>query len=64
MAHGFSVDREQAWLRKNAHAYPGCWLAVLGDELIAADPNLARVLEQMRTIPNGEQSLLHRQPGI
>ena len=38
------LTRERVWLRTHAGEYPGCWLAVNGDELITADPDLAAVL--------------------
>jgi hypothetical protein len=34
------LDRERAWLKEHAREYPGCWLAVYEDCLIAADPDL------------------------
>src|SRR5262245_31299314 len=40
---GRSRDREFAWLREHAHEYPDCWLALLGDQLIAADPSVGKV---------------------
>ena len=61
-AKAFIVDHEQDWLRRNAHRYPGCWLAVLGDKLIAAEPHLNQVLAQIRVVPGGDQALLHYQP--
>ncbi len=38
-----SIAREQQWLREHRREYPGCWIAVYEDQLIAADPSLARV---------------------
>src|SRR5687768_12774189 len=35
---GRPLDKERAWIREHGREYPGCWLAVLGDQLIAADP--------------------------
>jgi hypothetical protein len=57
------LDRERAWLREHAHAYPGHWLAVLEDRLIAADADLRVVLARVRETSGGEQALLHYQPG-
>lgn len=59
---GRSLDREYAWLGLHAHKYPGRWLAILGDTLIASEPNLDEVLRQLRLIQDGESALLHRQP--
>jgi hypothetical protein len=57
------LDRERAWLREHAASYPGRWLAVLEDRLIAADPSLRVVLTIVRQTPGGEGALLHFQPG-
>jgi hypothetical protein len=40
---GHSRHREREWLRQNAREYAGCWLALVGDQLIAADADLGRV---------------------
>jgi hypothetical protein len=34
---GRPLDRERAWLRQHSGEYPGRWLAVFGDEPVAAD---------------------------
>jgi hypothetical protein len=57
------LDRERAWLREHARAYPGCWLAVHEDRLIAADPDLDVVLAQADQTPEGQHALLYQQPG-
>ncbi len=41
-------EAERQWLRANASKYPGHWLALLGDELIAADPDYEKMREQVR----------------
>lgn len=56
-------DQEYIWLQAHAHAYPGCWLAVRGDQLIAADPSFSVVLTAVRQTPGAETALLHFQPG-
>jgi hypothetical protein len=56
-------DRERAWLRENVSKYPGCWLAVFEDRLIAADPDLDVVLAVADQSPEGENALLYQQPG-
>jgi Family of unknown function (DUF5678) len=43
-----SRDREFAWLDAHAHEYPGCWLAVFEDRLIAAEPDLKKVVAAAR----------------
>jgi hypothetical protein len=60
-ASGRSRDRETAWLREHAREYPGYWLAVLEDRLIAADPSLDVVLAKVRETPGAEFALFHRQ---
>src|SRR5207302_3960870 len=39
-------DKDRAWLRQHGREYPGCWLAVYEDRLIAADPDLGVVLAE------------------
>jgi hypothetical protein len=55
-------DREFAWLREHGAEHPGCWLAVLDDELVAADPQLRVVIEKVRATPGKDQALLHFEP--
>lgn len=38
-----SVEKENRWLDEHQHEYPGCWVALYDDQLIAADPDPARV---------------------
>jgi hypothetical protein len=56
-------DRERAWLREHGHEYPGCWLAVYEDRLIAADPDLGVVYSEVRRTLGPEGAVLHWQPG-
>ena len=58
-----SHEREYAWLQDHAVAYPGCWLAVLEDRLLAADPDFGAVLSIVRQTEGGERALLYFQPG-
>jgi hypothetical protein len=58
-----SFRDEHNWLREHAHNYPGCWLAVLEDRLVAADPHLRTVLDTVRQTPGAETALIHFQPG-
>ena len=60
---GRSLERERAWLREHGREHPGCWLAILGDQLLAADADLGVVLAALRQIPGSEEALLHLQPG-
>jgi hypothetical protein len=54
---------EHAWLRQHAHAYPNQWLAVLGDRLVAADPDVRVVIATVRQNPDTHGALIHFQPG-
>src|SRR5947208_3550808 len=48
---GRPLDPERAWLRQHSSEYPGCWLAVHGDRLIAADADVGAVLKTVRETP-------------
>ena len=56
-------DEERAWLRAHAHEYPGCWLAIQGDRLIAASPDHASVVDAARVAGALDEVLLFFQPG-
>jgi hypothetical protein len=56
------LDRERDWIRANATQYPGCWLALHGDRLIAADPSLKEVLARKRAEIGETPALLWWQP--
>ena len=60
-ARSRSLDRERAWLREHAHEYPGQWLAIFGDQLVAADRSLAAVLKKVRETPGAETAALYYQ---
>lgn len=60
---GRSLAREHAWIREHGREYPGCWLAVLEDRLLDADPHLGTLLARLREIPGGHEALLHLRPG-
>jgi hypothetical protein len=53
---------EFAWIKANAHEYTGYWLAVLGDKLLAADPDLGAVIVKVRALAPEQAPLLHLQP--
>ena len=54
--------REFAWLDAHAHEYPGCWLAILEDRLIAAHPDRGVVSKQARECLGHEGVLMFFQP--
>ncbi len=54
-------DKERAWLIKNSKSYPGMWVAIREDHLIAAHSDLKTVLETVQQ--NGfslRDILIHR----
>jgi hypothetical protein len=58
-----SLDREWQWLQEHGHEYPGCWLAIYEDQLVAADPDLQVVLARTREALGEEGAFLFQQPG-
>jgi hypothetical protein len=44
---GRSFRADDEWFKENAHKYPGCWQAVSGGQLIAADPSLEVVTQKI-----------------
>jgi hypothetical protein len=55
-------EAERVWLRDHAREYPGCWLAVSGGELVAADPELGTVLAHARASVGEENFVLYFEP--
>jgi len=58
-----SSEREWKWLQEHGHEYPGCWLAIYEDRLIAADPDRRVVTAKARQELRGEPFFLFHQPG-
>ena len=58
-----SREREWKWLQEHGHEYPGCWLAIYEDRLIAADPDQRVVIARAREVLGEEGALLFHQPG-
>lgn len=56
------VRREQLWLREHAHEHPRCWVALLGDEPVAIDPDVGAVLDAMKQRPDGMKARIIRLP--
>src|SRR5438270_12393720 len=54
---GRSLAREYAWLRAHGREHPGCWLALLEDRLLGADPLLKTLLARLRVMPPGIRAL-------
>jgi hypothetical protein len=57
-----SMDREWQWLQEHRHEYPGCWLAVYEDRLIASDPDRRVVIAKARQALGDKRALLFFQP--
>lgn len=57
-----SLEPERNWLRAHAREYPGCWLAVYGDRLIAADPDFEEVFKTSKSTPGATDPLFYFQP--
>jgi hypothetical protein len=57
-----SRTKESKWRKEHAHEYPGCWLAVYEDRLVAADPDLKIVLDRTREAIGEESALVFHQP--
>jgi hypothetical protein len=57
-----SNEREWMWREEHGHEYPGCWLAVYEDRLIAADADLQVVLKRTRETIGEEGAYIFHQP--
>ena len=62
-ATGRPRKQEFAWLREHAAEYPGCWIALEGDRLLTADPDLKKVRAVVRQ-SGVRDALLHFQPDL
>jgi hypothetical protein len=58
-----SREREWKWLEEHGREYPGCWLAIYGDQLIAADPDRRTVMAEAEQALGEETYLIFHQPG-
>jgi hypothetical protein len=58
-----SSEREWKWLEEHGREYPGCWLAIHEDQLIAADPDRRAVMAKAEQALGEETYLLFHQPG-
>ena len=57
-----SFTREWEWLDQHGHEYPGCWLAIYEDRLVAADPDRQVAVAKAREVLGPEGALLYHQP--
>ena len=53
-----SLAKEIAWFKSHGHKYPGCWIAILGDQLLAADPSYRLVNDRLDPIPGSEDAVI------
>src|SRR6266851_2155903 len=53
-----SSEREIKWLEEHGREYPGCWLAIHEDRLIAADPDRRVVTARAEQVLGEETYLL------
>jgi hypothetical protein len=61
-ATGRSRQREATWLRQHASEYEGQWVALVGDRLISASPDLSVVRDALRASGQTAEALLHFVP--
>ncbi len=57
-----SSEREWKWLEQHGREYPGCWLAIHEDRLIAADPDRQVVTAQAEQVLGEKTYLIFHQP--
>jgi len=57
-----SLEQERAWPRAHAREHPGCWLAVSGGTLVAADADYGSLLATVRQTVGAENVVLYFQP--
>jgi hypothetical protein len=53
------TEKESTWLREHAREYPGCWVVLDGDQLIAAHPRLRSAIEEADRRASSERGSLH-----
>jgi hypothetical protein len=58
-----SSEREWKWLEEHGREYPGCWLAIHEDRLIAADPDRQVVTARAEQVLGEKTYLIFHQPG-
>jgi len=59
---GKDTAREFDWIKKNAHRYPGCWLAVYDGDLVTSGPDRRRVTEEAQASVGTGRVLLFYEP--
>lgn len=59
---GRSYRQEWDWLKAHAHEYPGMWLLVYEDRLVAADRDPQVIRKIAREHPEWQDPLLHHEP--
>lgn len=59
-ARDLSSSRD--WLSKHAREYPGCWIAVLGNKLLIADPSIDSVMAEVKERNAEGSAVVYFQP--
>jgi hypothetical protein len=59
---GYDPQQDHDWLREHGHDYAGCWVAVHRGRLLAADPDLGRVMELANAEVGPANALITRAP--
>lgn len=59
---GRSLRREHDWLRDHANEYPGQWVSVYEDRLVASGPDLQEVVARTREAIGQKSALLSLVP--
>jgi hypothetical protein len=57
-----SFREEYAWIDDHAHEYPGCWLAIYQDRLVASGPDRKEVVRTALAELGEDRPLLFFQP--
>ena len=58
----YDPQQDHDWLREHGHDYAGCWVAVHRGRLLAADPDLGRVMELANAEVGPANELITRAP--
>ena len=59
---GYDPQQDHDWLREHRPDYAGCWVAVHRGRLLAADPDLGRVMELANAEVGPANALITRAP--
>lgn len=57
-----SFRQELRWIQDHAHEYPGCWLAIYRNRLVAARASRREAVQAAREALGGERALIFFHP--